>query len=267
MVGSIDGLDEEGRMQTLDRGGITLAYEEAGSGDPAMVFIHGWTCDHTYFAPQFEHFKGSHRVVAVDLRGHGASAKPEGDYSMELLAEDVAAVVGELGIERAVVVGHSMGALVTVQLARRHPDLVSRAVLVDPAPLAVPPEIAALLSQVTDNMEGPDPVAARRVVIDMLFIPTDDPALRERVTNEMANVPVHVAVACFRGIGAFDGEDALGSLTMPVLVINAASAINDPERLASLCPSLTNAHTPGVGHFNQLLAPDEVNRLIQGFLA
>ncbi|MGH8994797.1 MAG: alpha/beta fold hydrolase [Acidimicrobiales bacterium] len=253
-------------MQTLDRGGITLAYQEAGTGDPPMVFIHGWTCDHTYFAPQFEHFKGSHRVVAVDLRGHGTSDKPEGEYPMTLFAEDVAAVLGQLDVEGAVVVGHSMGALVTVQLARSHPALVSRAVLVDPAPMAVPPEIGALLSQLTDNMEGPDPVAARRVVIDMLFIPTDDPELKERVANEMANAPAHVAVACFRGIGAFDGEDALGSLTIPVLVINSAAPINDPQRLASLCPSLTNEHTPGVGHFNQLLAPDEVNRLIAGFV-
>lgn len=253
-------------MQTIDRAGVTLAYQEAGGGDPPIVFVHGWTCDHTYFAPQFEHFKGSNRVIAVDLRGHGASDKPDGDYPIELLADDVAMVLGELRVEGAVVVGHSMGALVAVQLARTRPDLVSHAVLVDPAPMAVPPEIAALLSRVTDNMEGPDPAAARRAVIDMLFIPTDDPALRERVTNEMADAPVHVAVACFRGIAGFDGEAALRSLTIPILVINAASPINDPERLASLCPSLINTHTPGVGHFNQLLAPDEVNRLIAGFV-
>ncbi len=254
-------------MQMLDRGGTRIAYKEAGSGDPAMVFIHGWTCDHSYFAPQYAHFKGAHRVVAVDLRGHGESDKPEGEYSMALLASDVAAVLGDLGVTHAVVVGHSMGAVVAVQLARSQPALVSRAVLVDPAPLALPPEIGAVLSQLIDNMEGPDPAAARQVIVDMLFIPTDDPGLKDKVASEMANAPDHVAVACFRGVEAFDGEEALRSLDIPVLVINAAAPINDPDRLASLCASLTNAHTPDVGHFNQLLAPEEVNRIIEDFVA
>jgi pimeloyl-ACP methyl ester carboxylesterase len=56
-------------MQSLVRDGVRLAYTEAGSGDPPLLFVHGWCCDHSYFQPQFEHFQRGHRVVAVDLRG------------------------------------------------------------------------------------------------------------------------------------------------------------------------------------------------------
>jgi len=66
----------------LERDGVKLHYEEAGAGDPPFVFVHGWCCNHTYFAPQFDHFAKNHRVVAVDLRGHGASDKPEQDYTI-----------------------------------------------------------------------------------------------------------------------------------------------------------------------------------------
>ena len=77
-------------MQQLDHDGVALAYEEAGNGDPPMLLVHGWCCDHTYFTPQFERFRHKHRVVAVDLRGHGQSDKPQQDYSMAMFADDLA---------------------------------------------------------------------------------------------------------------------------------------------------------------------------------
>lgn len=253
-------------MKFLERDGVRLAYEEVGSGDPPMVFIHGWICDHSYFAPQADFFSRWHRVVSVDLRGHGESDRPDGRYTIEALADDVAWVHGELGIERSLVVGHSMGALIALAMASAHPGLVAKAVLVDPAPLAAPPEILEVLGQLTDSMDGDDPSAARGAIIDSLFLPSDDPDLRDRVMAEMAEAPNHVAVGCFRGIVAFDGATALRALEIPVLVVNAARPINDPERLSSLCPTLSHVETPGVGHFNQLLAPDLVNGLIAEFV-
>ncbi len=253
-------------METLEREGVHLSYEEVGSGGPAMVFVHGWVCDHSYFAHQIAHFSKHHRVVSLDLRGHGASDKPKTGYTIDALADDVGWVLEELGVRDAVVVGHSMGALIAIALATVKPSLVTKAVLVDPAPLAAPPEILTVLGHMTDNMEGPDPIGARRVVIESLFIATDDPALKARVIAEMAAAPNHVAVACFRGIIGFDGERALRSLDIPALVVNAARPINDPDRLSALSRSLRHAHTPGVGHFNQLLAPNLVNELIEDFL-
>jgi pimeloyl-ACP methyl ester carboxylesterase len=66
-------------MEKLIRDGVALAYETRGQGDPPILLVHGWTCDHTYFAPQAEHFSRNHRVISVDLRGHGESDKPEQD--------------------------------------------------------------------------------------------------------------------------------------------------------------------------------------------
>lgn len=69
-------------MPKLDRDGVALYYEEQGQGKPALVFVHGWCCDRTYHAPQVAHFSKTHRCVALDLRGHGESDKPEEGYSI-----------------------------------------------------------------------------------------------------------------------------------------------------------------------------------------
>ena len=72
-----------------------LAYDVAGAGDPPMVFVHGWCCDRSYFAPQVMHFSASHAVVTVDLRGHGESSAPDpapGAYDIAVPAGDVLAV-------------------------------------------------------------------------------------------------------------------------------------------------------------------------------
>ena len=68
-----------------------MFYEETGEWEPPVLLIHGSCCDHTYFAPQFYHFAHrGHRVVAVDLRGHGRSDKPHQDYTMQVFADDLA---------------------------------------------------------------------------------------------------------------------------------------------------------------------------------
>src|SRR5579872_1199929 len=251
-------------MPTVDRSGVRLSYVESGAGSPPVVFVHGWTCDHSYFSPQIDHFAQSHRVIGLDLRGHGESDAPEGGYSMAGLADDVAFVCGELGVRGAVVVGHSMGAVVSTQLAASHPGTASALVLVDPATMGAPNEAVAAFA---DSLAGPDGVEVRRsFVAARLFAPTDDPVVKERVLAEMLRVDGRVAAACMRGLGEWDGLAALADVRVPTLVIHADRPMNEPEALAALCPTLVNAHTPGVGHFNQLLAAAEVNRLIEGFI-
>ena len=97
-------------MPHLTRDGVKLFYQEAGRG-PAIVFVHGWCCDHTHFERQFEYFSARHRILSLDLRGHGESDKPTEDYTMPLFADDVAFVCRELGIKDMVAVGPSWAAV------------------------------------------------------------------------------------------------------------------------------------------------------------
>ena len=113
-------------MKKLTRDGVALAYNEDGTGDPPMVLVHCWVCDHTFFAPQFDHFSGTQRVITVDLRGHGESDKPQQAYTVTGFAEDLVWLCRQLAVEKPVVVGHSMGGNVALELAASYPDFKSR---------------------------------------------------------------------------------------------------------------------------------------------
>ncbi|MGI3903132.1 MAG: alpha/beta fold hydrolase [Janthinobacterium lividum] len=104
--------DTRPEMTFQTRDGVRLAHVDVGAdvqGQPPLVLINGWTGDHGIFTPQIAHFSRTRRVVAVDLRGHGASDAPVQAYTVRGFAEDVAWQCHQLGIDRPVVIGHSFG--------------------------------------------------------------------------------------------------------------------------------------------------------------
>ena len=124
-------------MPTLELETHTIHYEDAGSGAPALVCLHGLVDDRTIWervgAPLAQHY----RVIRMDQRGHGESGAPAGPYAREDLAADVVALLDGLDIERAVLVGHSMGGIVAMTTALGHPDRVAGLVLIGTASKAV----------------------------------------------------------------------------------------------------------------------------------
>lgn len=253
-------------MQSLKRDGVTLCLEEAGSGDPPLLLVHGWTCDSTYMAPQFEYFRRNHRVVAVDLRGHGQSDKPEQAYSMTTFAEDVVWLCDQLTVKKPVVVGHSMGGVIGVELAARFPEIPAAVVALD-SPLVPPPPLLENLTSVREALRGPGYRAAQqKFVADALFIPSDDPALKARVVAGMSSAPQHVMASAFEQIFACDTAGAVAACTVPLLVLSAARFLSDLPRLRELCPHVVTGQTVGAGHFHQLEVPEQVNTMIERFL-
>ena len=130
-------------MQLIKRNGVRLAYEEMNSAAPPIILVHGWSCDHTVFARQAKVLSQSHHVVLVDLRGHGMSDAPHQDYTMAAFADDLAWLCTEFALVKPIVVGHSMGGNVALELAARRPELLSSIVLIDSDCLS-PPIIPAM---------------------------------------------------------------------------------------------------------------------------
>ncbi|MGP3913115.1 alpha/beta fold hydrolase [Nonomuraea sp. 10N515B] len=114
--------------------GIKLVYREEGtSALPPLLLLHGRTADHNDWNGITQHFAARYHVLVPDLRGHGASDYP-GAYALPDMAEDIAGLLDHLRMERATVIGHSLGGMVAYQLAMRHPGRVERLVLEDVAP-------------------------------------------------------------------------------------------------------------------------------------
>lgn len=256
-------------MPYVDHDGVKLYYEEAGTGPETMLFVHGWCCDHTHFAPQFEHFASRFRCVAVDLRGHGRSDAPEGPYTIQGFADDIAWMCGELGVTHAIVVGHSMGGLTTLLLAAAFPELVHAAVFVD-APLLLPADALAVRRPILETFWGDDYVnAAVAYANDRFFIDADDPERRAHVLEGVAAMPQHVLAAAWQSILETDSVPAVTALAergTPALYIGAARPLADMPRLQAMAPHVIVGQTAGAGHFCQLEVPEQVNAMIERFL-
>jgi pimeloyl-ACP methyl ester carboxylesterase len=251
-------------MDKLQRDGVALAYEEVGQGDPPIVLLRGWTFDHTYFAPQAEHFGRAHRVISVDLRGHGDTDKPQQEYTMAQFADDIAWLCQQLRVHKPVVIGHSMGGVIAFELAARHPNLPAALVAVD-SPLAPPQAVRDAIAPVIDGVKTPNyRQVSRDFVANALFIPSDDPALKARVVEGMSSAPQHVmASAC-------DTEAAAAAVKVPALLLNSDGPgwpLAGVARIKELCPRAMVGQTVRAGHFHQLVVPDQVNAMIDRFLA
>lgn len=247
--------------------GIRLAYDTAGAGDPPIIFVHGWSCDRSYFAPQFEHFAAGHAVAAMDLRGHGDSSRPDpgpGCYDIDVLAGDVLALAGAAGFSRPVLAGHSLGALIGLACAAR-PGTIRALLMVEPAPITNT-KAKAFFRDSFAAVRADDDRSWRTAFIEGMFLPTDA-ARREAIIKEMRGVSPGIAAALMRAMGEFDGAGALRKANVPVLSIGSAVPANKSADLRSLCPPITIGQTVGAGHFIQLEVPEQVNAMIERFLA
>jgi pimeloyl-ACP methyl ester carboxylesterase len=242
-----------------------LGYDAAGTGDPALLFLHGWCGNRSFFAPQFDYFSDTHQVISVDLPGHGLSPVPE-EYSIEAFASTVAEFARERELGRSVVFGHSIGAMVALALAQNSPDVVGAVALIDPPPLSK--EVwKGFSAQLIGSFEGPDGPAGRRQFVDQMFLPTDDPTRRAEITQTMTAVPNDIAISLVRAIAAYDAMAALRDCDLPVVVISSAVPTNEAAALLDANPTITLGQTVGAGHFLQLEVPEQVNPMIDRFLA
>lgn len=256
--------------QVRSNDGIDLAYEvhgEVGEG-PAVVLVHGWAGNRTYWIGQVAALAADRQVITLDLGGHGESGTGRAEWTLPAFGEDVVAVVDEVGPERVILVGHSMGGDAIVHAARRLGERVVGLVWVD-AFRSLGNEQPSTAEQVA-AFEAPFrqdfPAAVERFARGM-FPAGADPGLVRRVATDMAAEPWDAKQG---SIGrALNREPALLStladLTVPVVAINPDIGPTDVESL--------RAHgiesvvvVPGVGHFLMLEQPDRFSVLLRGAL-
>jgi pimeloyl-ACP methyl ester carboxylesterase len=252
--------------ESLSVAGLRLAYDAAGAGDPPMIFVHGWCCDRSYFAPQFEQFATSHAVAALDLRGHGDSGRPEtlsGSFDIGKLADDVLAVASAAGFGRPVLVGHSLGALIGLACAARA-GAIRALVMVDPAPITNE-RAKAFFRESVGAVAADGDGAWRMKFVEGMFLPTDA-VRRAAIIEQMPGTPPAIAAEILRVMSEFDAS-TLAKATVPVVSIGSAVPANASADLRRLCPAITVGQTVGAGHFNQLEVPGQVNAMIERFLA
>jgi pimeloyl-ACP methyl ester carboxylesterase len=250
-------------MPFATRDGVRLAYSDVGTGAPPLLFVHGWACNSTHWAEQVRTFRRTNRAVTIDLRGHGKSDKPEQDYTIDGFAEDLEWLIGKLGLRKPVVIGHSMGGLTTLILARRKKIPLRAIVLVDSSiHIAMSqPAIDGLLQ----GLAGPTHKDVAKTIINSFFRPTSPKALRKQLTNELMSTPQHVMSPAMRSLAA-TMRPAPQVIGVPALFIDAGRSLDELKLIEQSVPGIEIARTVGAGHFNMMEAPDQVNAMLRTFL-
>jgi pimeloyl-ACP methyl ester carboxylesterase len=255
---------KEARMPRIERDGVRLAYEQTGAGAPALLLIHGAFANRSAYDLQVDHFASSHEVVRVDMRGHGESDRPEGPYSIPEFADDVAYMARELGLRDAVVVGHSMGGLVAVEMAGHHADVVGAVVTLD-SPSLIPGWSNEFAHPIDDEMEGANVRDVLEAFLRRAEHPADDHARWDQSLASVRELPEHVIRATWAAL-EWDPAPALRACQVPFLYLDHGQPGYDLTELRALCPQVASGQTVGAGHRALQDVPDQVNAMLERFI-
>ncbi len=245
--------------------GVHVQYRVYGSGEPTLVFIHGWSCDSNYWREQVPLFKQKYTVVTVDLAGHGGSSSGRTDWSMAHFGKDVATALGTIPSRKLILVGHSMGGPVSLEAARLLKDRVIGIIGVDTfKTLGAPAPTRAQIDAIVKPFEADFIAQTRTLVTDHLFTAAGNRALADKVAYDMSLSPPQVAVPALRAVLEYDFTEPVKDVSVPVVVVN--SDLGEPlneARIRKLLPKFRATILPGTGHFLMMEDPAQFNPALE----
>jgi pimeloyl-ACP methyl ester carboxylesterase len=246
--------------------GKKIFYMNYGQGSEALVLIHGWTQNIDAWRDQIPELARRSRLIAIDLPGHGESDKPKTKYSMDYFARAIEAVMRDAKVNRAVLVGHSMGTPVAREFYRKYPDKTLAIVIVDGA--LKPFGDAKMMNGLIEGLRGPNYKQTIQQMFSGLSGPSLAPEIKDRISEATANTPQYVLVSAMEGMAdpSIWGDD---KINVPVLAIMAKNPFYPPNletMTRTLVPNLEYHMWEGVGHFLMMEKPEEFNATLIAFL-
>ena len=252
------------RFAKLDT--MRVHYQNYGEGKDAVIFIHGWSCNLNFWKANLPAFVNQSRVIAIDLPGHGESDKPQVTYSMDLFARAIDAVLQDAKVERATLVGHSMGAPVIRQFYRKYPDKTRALVIVDGSlrPFSNPEQ----MKQFLDPLRGPDYKKQAELLIGFMVQPVKDKKTQEEIKAAMISAPQHVMVGAMDAMmdDAIWKEDKINAPTLALMAKQPQWNAEYEKFVRELVPGIDYQVWEGVSHFLMTDEPQKFNDTVLAFM-
>jgi 3-oxoadipate enol-lactonase len=251
--------------------GVRIRYDDGGAG-PAVLLLHAFPLSGAMWRRQAERLRERYRVIVPDLRGFGGSDAPPGSLTMDQQADDVAALLERLGVERAAVAGLSMGGYIAFALWRRHQDKVAALVLADTRARADSDEGRAGREANARLAEEQGAGAIAEKMIPNLVAEGASQGLRDELRALITANSTDGIAGALRGMAARpDSTPDLARITVPTLVIvGAQDALTPPEEAWKIAAGLAGPSTlvelPEVGHLANMEAPEAFSAALEEFL-
>jgi pimeloyl-ACP methyl ester carboxylesterase len=264
-------------LPTVDFNGLKLNYADTGGDGTPVLLLHAFPFNSNMWEPQLESLKDRFRLITVDLQGFGGSDAPEDEstYSMDAFADQAAAVLAAAGVDKAAVVGLSMGGYITFALLKRHRDRIAALLLADTRAEADPPEgvekrtnqQGMVRDEGTSNLIG-------ALAGALLSEPTREkkPDVVEKVKDLMAENPPAGFIGALEAMkNRPDSSDLLSGIDVPTLVIVGENdGITPPDAARKIHEHIGGSRLvviPEAGHLSNLEAPEAFNGAVAEFLS
>jgi pimeloyl-ACP methyl ester carboxylesterase len=251
---------------TASKDGVPISYEDYGSGEPTLVFVHGWSGDARYWRAQVSRFSKIYRVVVLDLAGHGHSGMSRSMYSMGAFGEDVRAVAEATGSRKVILIGHSMGGSVIAEAARLLPGRVIGLIGIDTLENIEYPMTREELKKMVAPLEQDFRTGSRQFVGEMIS-PQTDPQLREWILSDISAAPPSVALSAMNEMMTQyvtgDAAKVFEKIRIPVVTVNGDLWPINYEANRRHMFSYEAIVLKKADHFLMMNRPEEFNRALE----
>lgn len=253
------------KTKSANLDGAKINYYDIGPAKAknALVFVHCWTCNVEFWRESLKAFP-NYRVIAMDLPGHGTSDKPKVEYTMEYFARAVDTVMKNAGVNKAVLVGHSMGTPIIRRYYELYPDKTLGLVIVDGAllPFGPRPDVEKFFEPIFTDYKAGVP----KFIEGML--PSSNAQLKEFIRTSMLATPDYVGSSAMKTM-LDDSYATHGKINVPVLAVMAKNPMSPPDmeqRYRTVAPNLEFIMWDGVSHFLMMEKPKEFNDTVRSFI-
>jgi 3-oxoadipate enol-lactonase len=246
--------------------GINLYYEEYGPKDSLpLIFIHGWMSSGEFWRNQVEYFKYKRRIIILDLRGHGRSDKPREEYSIQIFSEDLHSFMNQVGIKKAILVGHSMGGMINLQFTLDHQEKIERLILIETiakSAFSLRRKLVFLISQIAFSISYN---SFMRYYLTRMYRKKYPKVILEKTFEKVLKNPKYVVRSCYSSIKKFNVSQELNKITVPTYIIHGTESViplSQAMDMEDLIPNASLVIIEGVGHAIPREAPKKVNEIL-----
>jgi pimeloyl-ACP methyl ester carboxylesterase len=242
----------------FSRDGEAVEYSIYGTGEPVLVFVHGWSGDRSVWRKQIPYFEKKYTVVTMDLAGHGTSGKQRKEYTPQAFGEDISAVVRALNKRKVILIGHSMSGTAIIEAYQNSKrsviGLIAIDTLEDMEYVATPEEITAMVQPMKDDF-----VKGSEKFVREMFVKDTDPKLIAEVVAKVSHADPVIAVNTLENYFKSSVIPLAPGIDVPLWCLNADLWPTKPEVNSKYVKSYNLRIMAGAGHFLMLERPDEFN--------
>ena len=256
--------DMQARVKkTKSADGVEISFQVKGKGKTALLFIHGWCCDKTYWKKQIPAFSKKYRVITIDLAGHGDSGMNRKKWTMKTFGQDVVAVVNRLKLKKVILIGHSMGGTVMVEATRQIPRRVIGLIGVDTLANVEQKFTREQFEFFTAPVRKNFKKGTENFLRGMFFSPKTDKTLIEEIVADMCNCPPKVGLGAWESMFSYDLPAAMDEIKAHIRCINSDKYPQNKEAGKRHSASYEVTLMRGLGHFIMMEDPGTFNILLE----